>query len=157
MSKPLKLVALDSEDLSVLSAHVQDATVKSGDIKWLPQQRRLAIVMNRFAWESPTSRRRFFPKHERRLAGLHFESVQTVRSKGIDIKDSSTILSLIAVRFTRSGEDGDPSGNLQLVFSGDAFLEAKVECLEAQLSDMGAAWSTRMRPKHSVDATSPWY
>jgi hypothetical protein len=34
--RPLKLFALDEEDLSVISAHVQDAVVKAGEITWSP-------------------------------------------------------------------------------------------------------------------------
>ncbi len=33
----LKLVALDKDDIEVVSAHVQDALVKVGDIFWQPQ------------------------------------------------------------------------------------------------------------------------
>jgi len=34
--EPLKLVALDKDDLEVLSAHLQDSAVKVSDIFWLP-------------------------------------------------------------------------------------------------------------------------
>ncbi len=36
----LRLIALDAEDLAVLSAHLQDAVVKTGDMTWLPAQKR---------------------------------------------------------------------------------------------------------------------
>jgi hypothetical protein len=34
----LKLIALDAEDLSVISAHLQDAVLKVGDIAYLPSE-----------------------------------------------------------------------------------------------------------------------
>ena len=36
----LKLLALDEEDLAVLSAHVQDAVLKVGDLVYLPKEQR---------------------------------------------------------------------------------------------------------------------
>ena len=58
----LKLVALDPEDLAVLSAHLQDAIAKVGDIAYLPKEKRFAMVLNRFDWtgadgNSPVRRR----------------------------------------------------------------------------------------------------
>ena len=47
----IRLIALDEEDLAVLSAHVQDAVLKVGDIVYLPKERRFAVAMNRFIWE----------------------------------------------------------------------------------------------------------
>ena len=37
-AEPLKLIALDAEDLAVVSAHLQDAVVRKGDIAWLPAE-----------------------------------------------------------------------------------------------------------------------
>ena len=45
-----KLAALDAEDLAVVSAHVQDAVVRVGDLLWSPTERRFGLVMNRYAW-----------------------------------------------------------------------------------------------------------
>ena len=45
----LRLIALDAEDLAVLSAHVQDAVVKTGDMTWLPVQKRFALLLSRGA------------------------------------------------------------------------------------------------------------
>ncbi|HXX04091.1 MAG TPA: DUF2948 family protein, partial [Xanthobacteraceae bacterium] len=36
----LKLVALDRDDIEVVSAHVQDALVKVADILWQPREYR---------------------------------------------------------------------------------------------------------------------
>ena len=47
----LKLQAIDEEDLAVISAHVQDAILKVGDMSYLPKEKRFAIAMNRFGWE----------------------------------------------------------------------------------------------------------
>ena len=43
----LKLIALDAEDLAVISAHLQDAVMKVGDLAFLPREKRFAAVANR--------------------------------------------------------------------------------------------------------------
>ena len=55
------------------------------------------------------------------------------------------VLDLLAIRF----EEADaPSGVIELVFAGNATIRLQVECIEAQLSDLGAAWSTDAVPDH---------
>ena len=46
----LKLVALDKDDIEVVSAHVQDAMVRIGDIFWQPREHRFVMAVNRFDW-----------------------------------------------------------------------------------------------------------
>ncbi len=48
---PLKLVALDDEDLDVISSHLQDAIVTVGEMAYQPSRKRFAAVLNRFNWE----------------------------------------------------------------------------------------------------------
>jgi hypothetical protein len=52
---PLKLIALDEEDLAVLSSLLQDAVVRVADMTYLPGQKRFAAVLNRFDWEKAVS------------------------------------------------------------------------------------------------------
>ncbi len=140
----LRLIALDTEDLAVLSAHVQDAVLKLEDINWLPREKRLVIAMNRFAWEETVGRRR--PReHQRRRSALHLARVESVKSAGIDPNAPAAVLSLLAVRF--EAKDA-PSGEIVLDFAGGATLRLAVECIEAQLTDLGPAWSTPHTPRH---------
>ena len=46
MSPQLKLIALDADDLAVISTHVQDARVKTSDIIWRQDEKRLVVGMN---------------------------------------------------------------------------------------------------------------
>ena len=46
----LKLIVLDADDLAVISAHLQDAVLKVGDLAYLPAERRFAALGNRFDW-----------------------------------------------------------------------------------------------------------
>ena len=142
---PVKLAALDAEDLAVISAHVQDAVLKVGDIQWSPRERRFLVIMNRFVWEKAVSGRR--RGSERRRAVLHFDRVEAVRTSQIRQDAAETVLALLAVTFEAGVA---PSGAIVLTFSGGAAIRLDVECIEAQLTDLGAAWVTHARPKHNL-------
>ncbi|WP_127595870.1 DUF2948 family protein [Nitratireductor alexandrii] len=141
----LKLVALDTDDLRIISAHVQDAVIKIGDIDYLPRERRVVLPMNRFVWEAP--KKLLVPHNERRNAILHFDRVLSVKSAGIAREKPDDVLSLLALRFI----EGDaPGGVVELVFAGGGVLRLEVECIEAQLADLGGAWEARARPSHGI-------
>jgi hypothetical protein len=145
MMEQLKLAALDAEDLGVLAAHLQDAVMKVGDIDWRPREKRLVLTLNRFVWEKAGAGDRSF---ERRRAMLHFARVEAVRSTRIRRDAPDAVLSLLTVRF----EPGEaPAGRVVLEFSGGGALAAEVECIEAGLADLGAAWATASRPAHETD------
>lgn len=144
--KILKLMALDKEDLSVLSAYMQDAVVKAADFDYRPGERRFVLAGNRFAWEEVDGKRR--RGFERRRTAVHFDRVSSVRSRGFDRRDGDQVLSLLAINFVPHEEA--PAGTIELIFSGDAAIELAVECIEAQLSDLGAAWETRFKPAHPM-------
>lgn len=141
----LKLVALDEDDLEIVSAHLQDAVMRVGGLAYRPREMQFAAEVNRFVWEK---NRRFFNRAgERRRAIVHFDRVKSVQANGIDRDRPDDILSLLAIRFIY-GEG--PAGTLELDFAGDATLRLNVECIEVRLTDMGAAWETQSRPDHGL-------
>lgn len=139
----LKLLALDAEDLSVVSAHLQDAVFKTDGLSFDARHQVFSVVVNRFVWEKAGSRGKSF---ERRRAAVAFKRVSAVRSLGIDRKDKEAVFSLLAVNFAQKG-DG-PEGTLELVLSGNASIALDVECIEVQLADTGGAWETSLKPRH---------
>ena len=70
----LKLVALDRDDLAVVSTHLQDAVVAVGDVLWRPGENRLVIGVSRFDWEGALDNT---PKFQRRSTALRFERVNS--------------------------------------------------------------------------------
>ena len=142
----LRLIALDTEDLAILSTHVQDAILRVADINWLPRERHFVLAMNRFVWEASVggSRRRR-RDYQRRRAVLHFARVEKVQSVGIDRDATGAVLDLLTVHF----EPGNaPSGDVVLYFAGGATIRLTVEVLEVELTDLGPAWSTPLAPRH---------
>ena len=146
-AEPLKIAALDEEDLLVISAHVQDAVLRVGDISWNPAKKRFALAMNRFAWEASGERRR--RTYQRRRSAMHFDRVVSVKSTGIDRTAPDLIAELLAVEFEPTDA---PAGVIRLLFAGGGEIRLDVECIEAQLADLGAAWQTRARPTHNLAA-----
>ncbi|NRG19551.1 DUF2948 family protein [Rhizobiales bacterium] len=141
----LKLAALDEEDLAVISAHVQDAVLKVGDIRFLPREDRLLVVMNRFAWDKALGKQA--RDLERRRAALSFARASNVKATRIRQGEKDAVLSLLAIEFAATDA---PAGRVTLYFSGGAALSFDVECIEAQLADLGAAWATEHMPKHEA-------
>lgn len=146
----LKLIALDAEDLAVISAHLQDAVLRVADMAYLPRERRLAMVLNRFDWEAETSSAGKTGKRVRvrRRTGLRFERVEAAQLQGIDINDQKATLALLAILFEPEQAEESVAGHVTLTFSGGAAIRLFVECVEAELKDLGAAWATRHTPSH---------
>ncbi|MGK9052232.1 DUF2948 family protein [Neorhizobium sp. CSC1952] len=139
----LKLLALDKDDLGVISAHMQDAVFKVGDVRWSPSEKTFSLAANRFVWEKAGEKRKGF---ERRRSALVLKRVEAVRSAGIDRNRKDEVLSLLAITFAEKG-DG-PEGTVELVLSGKATIALDVECIEVALADIGGAWETASRPRH---------
>jgi hypothetical protein len=138
----LKLVALDKDDIAVISVHLQDAVTKVADIRWLPAENRLVLALNRFDWEAAAGSA---PVYRRRRTALRFDRALALKCRNVSPKDKDTILNLLAVEFE---EADSPGGTIVLTFSGGAALRLEVECLEAELVDLGPTWTTVKRPTH---------
>ena len=139
----LKLLALDDEDLQVVSAHMQDAVFKCGDLQYWPSRKQFAVAANRFAWEETAAGSKPF---ERRRAALIFKQVKAVKSTGFDRKKEDAVQELLAVTYETDG-DG-PDGSIELVLAGGGSILLNVECIEVQLADTGGAWETKLKPRH---------
>ncbi len=141
--QPLRLVALDAEDLEILSAHLQDFVVRVADLAWLPREKRFAFVGNR------VDRRVDGELRRRRVAG-HFDRVSKVSARGVDRSAPETVLNLLAM--TLAADEGEPSGDIILTFSGEASLRLTVECVEAQVVDLGPVWAAKGSPAHDLES-----
>lgn len=140
---PLRLVAFDADDLAVISANLQDARIPVAELAFLPRQRRFALAGKRFDWVKAAA-----GGCERCASGLHFESVLGVTRLGLAPTDKGRVLNLLAIRFEA---DDDPAGTVTLTFSGGAAIKLTVECLEAQMADLGDRWPCDCEPKHPVE------
>lgn len=126
-----RLVALDDDDLAVISAHVQDAAVVAGDILWRQAENRLVIAMRRIDCEDIIAGD-CVPR--RLISALRFDRVLSCRSREIDMAASDLPLTLLGIEFERGKE---PGGEVMLLFASGGVLRLEVECLECELADLG--------------------
>ena len=135
----LKHAALDQDDLAIVSAHLQDAIVRVGDLAYLSAEQRFALVARRFDWEAAAG------DVQRRLTGLHFERVRHVRTRGVERSNPDALLNLLAITFK---ETQAPSGMATLLFSNGAAVQLELECIETRMKDLGPVWAGGDRPSH---------
>jgi hypothetical protein len=131
MTSELKLIALDADDLAVISAHVQDARVQTADIIWRQGEKRLVVGMSRLDWEQTLSGQ---TAPRRLIAALRFDRVLACKSRNIDM-GTPAALELVGIEFHPADP---PGGSAVLLFNHGGALRLDVECLECQLTDLGA-------------------
>ena len=137
---PLKLLAQDADDLAVVSAALQDAVAKIGDIRWDAQGRTLTLACNRFRWESGDK------KGQRIRSALQLGDVTGVQARKLRRDAKQAVVELLSVAF----EPGEaPGGAVLLTFAGGGDLRVTVDCLDVILADVSQAWSTPRRPGHA--------
>lgn len=142
-SGSLKLSANDVEDLTVISACLQDAVTVGSEMQYLPKEHKFVAVFSRFRWEDhhAAGKKRWV------RTGVHFGSVLGVQSKGFH-RDPQTVLELLALE-VEPGSDG--AATVQLSFAGGASVRLQLECIDCHLTDMGEPWAGRRLPSHPVD------
>jgi hypothetical protein len=128
----LKLIALDADDLAVISTHVQDARVQVADILWRQAEKRLVIGMNRLDWDQSLNGA---TEPRRLLAALRFDRVVACKSRNIDLDAPTAVLELIGIEFHAGDEP--PGGSALLLFGHGGALRLDLECLECELTDLG--------------------
>jgi len=141
----LKLTALDADDLAVISAHMQDAVARIGDMTFLRRQGTFALVANRFVWTGEKERK---ATGQRRLAGLSINRVRRTRTHRLRQGAPDAVVSLLAITFEPEAEG--TGGTIVLTLSGGGAVRLEVECIEVQMSDMGEEWQTARVPRHDL-------
>ncbi len=141
----LKLNATTTEDLKVISAHLQDSITQPGNIVHLKKNRILLIQMNRFMWEDVE--KGVFRKNKRILCILKFENVLSVYSKNLNQKKKDHFLDFLAIE---SKLLSDKSYEIILHFSGDKLIRVNSEVIDCFLDDQGEPWETKNKPKHEI-------
>lgn len=140
-AKPIRLMAQSVEDLTVLSALLQDAVGKASDFAYLAKSRRFVFVVNRYRWEIDSQRR---GPGERVQAGVTIENALKVRSRGVKAGTDAPV-NILDLAWA-AGEDG--AGSLHILCAGGAEFAIEAEALEVKLSDVTKPWSAAQRPRH---------
>jgi hypothetical protein len=130
MGRRLSLHAQDEGDLAVIAACLQDAQVRRRDMAWLRRERRFAFLASRCLWEeNPGSGA---CDGRRVVAGVHFDGVLAVQSRGLPADDDA-VLELLTIGVQPGAP---PAASIALLFQGGAEVRLDVECIEAALRDV---------------------
>jgi Protein of unknown function (DUF2948) len=143
-----RLIAFDADDLSVIAANLQDALVRVGDMAYIPRSKQFAMITARFDWIDAAKSDRACGC-ERCRTGLHFGRVLKVSCRGFCRRDEAEILNLLDIAFR---ETSPPAGIVEFIFSAGRALRLEVECLEAEIRDLGDRWKAGSVPCHSFGA-----
>ncbi|WP_300379468.1 DUF2948 family protein [Henriciella sp.] len=143
-TKPLRLIAEDTDDLTVISASVQDAVTKAENLAYEARRHRFSIELNRFRWEATRGKKKGPQTRVRSL--LAFDGVLSVKTLGISKTDPEMVYSLLKIDF--EPDEDPPGGVVRLLFAGDGELALRVEALDVTLLDSDYEWTTRHTPSH---------
>lgn len=141
------LIAFDAEDLAVIAANLQDAVVRVGDMAYLPQTKQFAMVAARFDWLEAAAGMEGGACCERCRTGLRFGRVFRASCRGFCCKDEDLVLNLLDIGFRQTEP---PGGVVEFVFSAGRAVRLEVECLEAEIHDLGVRWTARSVPCHCL-------
>ncbi len=151
MSNLLKLAVTDEDDLAVISAHLQDAVMLVGDMRYAPADKSMIFVLGRFDWRGALDQEQK-NTYARLQTALQFDRVEAVQTRNIRKDAKMAVLSLLSIGFEPTKA---PSGYITLVFSGGGAIRLDVECIEGRLADLGPQWETTSRPWHEeIEATN---
>ena len=119
-----KIIALDLDGLSTISAIVSGAKVLIADIKYLPSSKVFLLSIERTKIESEQ-------KNKTINSIIRLDFVQKVRSKNIDQSNKDLVLELIGIDYLKNNEDYE----INLIFNNNAFIALTVETIEVRLED----------------------
>jgi len=136
---PLKLRAIDSDDLSVLAAFLQDAIADVSDMAYLPEERRFALVVCRFRWERALTA---LPEEafERISCAITIDGVNGPKYRGFSLKQRNRLMPLLTATYDDEA--------VLLTFGGGAALKLPVDRLDFRMEDFGTCWPTKQKPQH---------
>ena len=144
-AKNLKLIAKTEEDLSVVSAHLQDSIAIISDIANLKKNKIFLMQLNRFMWEDVE--KGIFRKNKRIRTILKFENVLEVHAKNINQFKKDKFLDFLAIECNSMP---DNNYEMKIIFAGDSIIKITTEVVEVTLDDQGEAWDTKNKPKHKT-------
>jgi hypothetical protein len=132
---PVRLRARSLEDLSVLSALLQDAVVPIGDIAYLAEEQSFVLVVSRYCWECGGEETGM-----RVLAGLRFDQVHRAGFRGIDRRNRNQFLELLSVNYAER--------LVAMHFAGGGVIKLDVAELTVALEDLDEPRPTTFQPRH---------
>lgn len=138
---PLKLQIRSADDVSVLSALLQDALINSLDIDIDLNRAEVALIADRYCWEGDNT------QAERVLAGLRIGGVKAVQHKNMAVAGDETLFyNLLDIAYEMASDNQD---YLIFTFSAGVAMRLQIDRLMMALSDIAPPRPAIATPDHS--------
>jgi hypothetical protein len=154
LARKLRLLARDEDDVSVVSALLQDAIIPGADMEFNSKTNQFITVANRFCWEiqplDGVTSSDGKPVHERRLCGICIRHVTAVQHHDWPDMRQDALFNLLALRYVDMAKHGNEGVGLQFEFSGGSSLRLLSDEIDITLADLDAGHPTSLQPAHDV-------
>ena len=118
----LKLVALDHDDLKIISANLQDAVLRLADMAYMPAEMRFAAIVSRFDWLAAETDDGKQSNLRRCKCALRFDRVKRAQVHKIRPGEPMAVVELLALTYE---ETDAPGGYITLFFAGGGAIRLK--------------------------------
>jgi hypothetical protein len=132
---PLKLMARSGEDITMLSALLQDALLASADMQYIASEKVFVCLLNRYCREAEKD------APQRRLCGLKIGQVEKVQTRQI-ASEKGQFYNLLSIGYEEA------ENLLILTFSGGAAIRVYIGEIMLTLRDVAEAHPSFARPVH---------
>ncbi|MEB3702035.1 DUF2948 family protein [Candidatus Bealeia paramacronuclearis] len=139
---PLKLKAIDSEDLTIISSLLQDALIPISGMRYEKEKNQFYLVANRFCWECAHHHEKDGTAFHRVQSGTLFDYVKNVQKQGL-ATHPETLVNLLTIHNTKDG-------CVHLVFSEGGQIKLEIEKLSCKLEDLEETYTTPSHPAHGI-------
>jgi len=147
----LRLRAVSTEDVEILSTLLQDAIIPGEDMSFERAGRRFVMVANRFCWDRPAvagvTTDSGAPVYERQLCGIQILDIDKVRTTGMPASRRGALFNLLAITAMTTAD----GATVELLFSGGVSLRLDADSLLILAEDLEESRPTPNLPSHSDD------
>lgn len=146
---PVKLMVASAEDVTMLSAFLQDGLIAHHDILFDKARAEVVMVVDRYRWEQDAERR------ERVLMGLRITKVNNMLQKNMSSaerqKGTTIFYNLLNLAYE---QDEEGQGYLAFTFSAGAGLRIQIGELMMSAADIAPPRPAIATPDHDYDTRS---
>jgi hypothetical protein len=143
--EPKALMGADKDDLQAVSALLQDAVAKIGEMAFIPTDRRFAFVANRYVWEGAVKGGR--GPGQRVRTGVHFDDVISVRARKVRMGAPEAVVDILSINF----EGDENGGTITLELAGGGAVALEVDAINVTMRDLSEPWRAARKPDHETN------
>ncbi len=134
--KKLKIKALDTKDIKILSTLCQDGIFTFEEMKHFNYEKVFIATFSRFCWENCDSINHSY----RVVSGIQIKEINYVEFVNFNDEEKTNFLNLLAITFKNKC--------LELNFSSSKLIKINVNKINILLEDINLPWPTKNRPMH---------